>query len=210
MTLKKLFFSTLVAMVWFFAGCAPADLQEAGPEDFSEEEQPLGERYFPRGFALSYQPPADWTVLRHLGIPGGLVVGPEINDITPGLSVLRARLGPQSQSRFIRSFVEQKFLEFRQFREFSERPFTTETGIEGVRLHIQSRSEAGPVRQFLYFFFRGGEAFVLTGTAPPSHADFFGAYYDRVALTFRWEEGEPSPLEEQDLPQLPEEQPASP
>ncbi|MCH8475045.1 MAG: hypothetical protein LAT55_07450 [Opitutales bacterium] len=199
----------LLVFLLFLTACGPVNDEEVEGE-FTEADFPLGERYHPRGFALSYTPPEDWNILRHLGIPGGLVAGPEIDNITPGLTVLRARLGPQSQSRFIRSFVEQKFLEFRQFREISERPFTTDSGIEGVRLHIQSRSETGPVRQFLYFFFRDGEAFVLTGTAPPSQANFFGQYYDRVAESFRWEEGEPEPLEEQETPVLPEDQPLAP
>ncbi|MCC5789999.1 MAG: hypothetical protein JJT75_10205 [Opitutales bacterium] len=207
--MKTCLFSSLLILLLFFSACSPTeDAETEGP--FTDEDFPLGERYHPRGFALSYKPPEDWNLLLHLGIPGGLIAGPETEDITPGISVLRARTGPLSQSRFIRSFIEQKFLEFRQFREFSERPFTTDSDIEGVRLHIQSRSEVGPVRQFLYFFFRDGEAFVLTGSAPPSHAAFFGQYYDRVAKTFRWEEGDLAPLEEQETPILPEDQPLEP
>ena len=199
----------LSSLVLFFTACQPADPGESREALLEGMEFPLGDRHHSTGMGLSYRIPEGWHINRALGIPGGLIVGPETNDITPNIRVIRDRLGPYSQNRFIRSFTESYFLRFEQFREISRGELTTDAGVTVKRIEVQSRSQVGMVRQVVYFFFRGGEAFALIGSAPPSHATYFGAYFDEVARTFQWE-GEPTspPPEEEPLPSdpvLPEE-----
>jgi len=125
---------------------------------------------------FSYVPPTGWKVAPFPGAKYHVAYGRPVAGFAPNLNFVDESVGVPL-ARYAQLNIQQMNLHFPGFHLQSQTPFTTASGLRGVKIVAQTKPQ-GKVLQQIFFMFpdHGSKKFV--GTASTLASD--GAKYDRV------------------------------
>ncbi|HXT42225.1 MAG TPA: hypothetical protein VN887_19615 [Candidatus Angelobacter sp.] len=121
-----------------------------------------GERHVEPVGGFSYCPPKDWAVKEVPGMKYKIAFGPAAGGFASNINVVDESFsGPLSD--YVKANVQVLTKMFKGLKNLGQTDFKTDSGLNGVRLIIQSEQQAHLLRQTLFFFDgKGGRKLVVT------------------------------------------------
>lgn len=102
------------------------------------------------GEGFIYQPPSGWNVVRRPESPNPITFGKPEGRFAPNINVLLDPYKADMPS-YVKRNVDEMARVLDKFRKVSEAPFQTRSGIRGVRMISQSRTQNTELRYVTYF-----------------------------------------------------------
>ena len=139
-------------------------------------------RHFEKEGGFSFVPPEGWEMKSGDSLKYKLATGPVSQGVPVNLQVVD-RPFPGTVDDFVRSIVRPLSMTLPDANIVKRETFQAYKDLHGIKMVI----EVGEVRQSCYFFGKGPNKFMVTGTSPTREAARFEPIFDATLKTFRFD-----------------------